>query len=559
MTANEDGSYSVPLKQGRNIVKVEKDGKSEYQVITAKEVKVTINDGKAVHAGDNVSIVFDTFYHPSNKLAGVYNMNTSAVYTDVSGYDGKIIGGLSAQYNFANNKNAQNIANVLKEKNVWGAVSYEKDTDLTIPSDYTEDKFTLSGGMLYVSGWGDSYGNHRGITYESGKGANLNADAKNAWLGMLPDIEIPIVKSTTGGSGTSSSKITVYFTLYGDEKHGEPSGKEDTHTMNSKNLDTWIETTKITVDKGSTAQDVIKQVLTDAGMSYTYEDGYISAVNGLEALDNGDYSGWMYTINGKYPNIGVADKKLSSGDKIVLHYTDDYTKEKSAVSSSSGGGSSSASSSTSKKDEEKTEEVTEEEKLDIQKETREEQNVFTKDTFNDVSENDWYFDAVKYVYENNLMQGTDNGFEADSKMTRAMLVTVLYRLENSTEETVESVFEDVKEDTWYAEAVAWAVENDIVSGISETEFAPEENITREQMATIFYRYAKFKGYSTEETSELTQFTDVSEISEWAIDALKWANAIGIVSGTSDTEISPKDTATRGQVASILMRFCERIK
>lgn len=534
VTANEDGSYSVPLKQGRNIVKVEKDGKSEYQVITAKEVKVTINDGKAVHAGDNVSIVFDTFYHPSNKLAGVYNMNTSAVYTDVSGYDGKIIGGLSAQYNFANNKNAQNIANVLKEKNVWGAVSYEKDTDLTIPSDYTEDKFTLSGGMLYVSGWGDSYGNHRGITYESGKGANLNADAKNAWLGMLPDIEIPIVKSTTGGSGTSSSKITVYFTLYGDEKHGEPSGKEDTHTMNSKNLDTWIETTKITVDKGSTAQDVIKQVLTDAGMSYTYEDGYISAVNGLEALDNGDYSGWMYTINGKYPNIGVADKKLSSGDKIVLHYTDDYTKEK-------------------------TEEVTEEEKLDIQKETREEQNVFTKDTFNDVSENDWYFDAVKYVYENNLMQGTDNGFEADSKMTRAMLVTVLYRLENSTEETVESVFEDVKEDTWYAEAVAWAVENDIVSGISETEFAPEENITREQMATIFYRYAKFKGYSTEETSELTQFTDVSEISEWAIDALKWANAIGIVSGTSDTEISPKDTATRGQVASILMRFCERIK
>ncbi len=557
VTANTDGSYSVSLKNGRNIVKVEKDGKAEYQVITAKEVKVTINNDKPVHAGDTVSVVFDTLYHPSNKLACVYNMNASAVYTNVSGYDGKIIGGLSAQYNFANNENAQNIANVLKEKDVWGVISYEKDTDLVVPENYKEDTFILSGGMLYVSGWGDSYGNHRGITYENGKGVNLNADAKIAWLGMLPDIEIPIVKSTQGGSGSASDSITVYFTLYGDEKHGEPSGSKDTHTMKSKNLETWVEKTKVTVEKGSTVLDAVKKALGDAQIQYTYDDDYISEVNGLKEFDNGTYSGWMYTINGKYATVGISEKKLSNGDKIVLHYTDDYTKEKSAVSSSSGGGGgSSVSSSTKNDNEEKTGEVTEE---NIQEETKEEQIIFTDDTFADVSNDDWYYDAVKYVYENNLMQGTDNGFEADSKMTRAMLVTVLYRLENPSEETAASVFEDVNENTWYAKAVAWATENDIVSGISETEFAPEDNVSREQMAMIFYRYAKFKRYNTEETSELSQFTDKAEISDWSLEALKWANAAKIISGTSDTEISPKDTATRGQVASILMRFCERTK
>ncbi|MBQ8301844.1 MAG: S-layer homology domain-containing protein [Clostridia bacterium] len=185
--------------------------------------------------------------------------------------------------------------------------------------------------------------------------------------------------------------------------------------------------------------------------------------------------------------------------------------------------------------------------------------MFTENTFADVSKDDWYYDAVKYVYENNLMQGTDKGFEADSKMTRAMLVTVLYRLENPSEEIGECIFEDVSENAWYGDAVAWAAENDIVSGISETEFAPEDNVSREQMAMIFYRYAKFKGYNTEETSELSQFTDKAKISDWSLEALKWANAAEIISGTSDTEISPKDTATRGQVASILMRFCERIK
>ena len=165
---------------------------------------------------------------------------------------------------------------------------------------------------------------------------------------------------------------------------------------------------------------------------------------------------------------------------------------------------------------------------------------------------------MQYVYENGLMQGTDNGFAPDSNMTRAMLVTVLYRLDGAQAREDDCRFTDVAEGEWYADAVAWADANGIVVGISDTLFAPNENITREQMAAVIYRYAKFKGYDVSDEAELSAFADTDAISDWALDALAWANAKELVKGTTDTTVSPKDTATRAQVAAILMRFCENI-
>ena len=156
------------------------------------------------------------------------------------------------------------------------------------------------------------------------------------------------------------------------------------------------------------------------------------------------------------------------------------------------------------------------------------------------------------------MQGTGNGFEPEGKMTRAMLVTVLYRLANPDGTESAHNFADVPEGQWYSHAVAWASSNGIVSGVSENKFAPNEDITREQMALIIYRYAKMQGFDISESSTLESFTDTSDVSAWALDAIKWANSVTLVNGTSETTLSPKATATRAQVATILMRFCENI-
>ena len=173
--------------------------------------------------------------------------------------------------------------------------------------------------------------------------------------------------------------------------------------------------------------------------------------------------------------------------------------------------------------------------------------------------NHWAYEAVKYVYANSLMQGTDEAtFAPDENMSRAMLVTVLYRMANPEGAESAHNFKDVAEGQWYSDAVAWAATNGIVSGISENKFAPNEDITREQMALIIYRFAKMQGFDVSDAADLSNFADTHEVSDWALDAIRWANKTELVKGTSETTLSPKATATRAQVAAILMRFCENV-
>ncbi len=187
----------------------------------------------------------------------------------------------------------------------------------------------------------------------------------------------------------------------------------------------------------------------------------------------------------------------------------------------------------------------------------EEKTTFFETAFSDVTPDDWHYESVKYVYENNLMQGTDNGFEPDTKMTRAMLVTVLYRMANPEDTDCQHHFSDVPRGEWYSDAVAWATQNEIVNGVSQTEFSPNSELSREQMALILYRFAKMQGYDVSQQSDISAFTDVGDVSSWAFDALCWATKAGLVNGTSATTLSPKDSATRAQVAMVLMRFLEK--
>lgn len=181
--------------------------------------------------------------------------------------------------------------------------------------------------------------------------------------------------------------------------------------------------------------------------------------------------------------------------------------------------------------------------------------------FIDVANGAWYADAVKYVYENDIMNGTDdNSFSPEMTTTRGMIVTMLHRLENEPAATA-SDFDDIAADAWYADAVAWAAENGVVNGISQTSFGPDSPITREQMAAILYRYAQLKGYdvSVGEDTNIQSYADADQISEYAIPAMQWACGSGLITGNTATTLNPKGNATRAEVAAILMRFCEDVK
>lgn len=178
--------------------------------------------------------------------------------------------------------------------------------------------------------------------------------------------------------------------------------------------------------------------------------------------------------------------------------------------------------------------------------------------FTDVKSGDWFQEAVAYVYDKGMMTGTSaTTFAPNSTTTRGMIVTILYRLENEPAAGT-SAFSDVASGAYYADAVAWAAENGVVTGTTDTTFAPDAPITREQMAAILYRYASLKGYDVSQKADLSGYTDAGTISAYASDAMAWANAQGLITGVTDTTLAPKSSATRAQVATILMRFCETI-
>ena len=172
----------------------------------------------------------------------------------------------------------------------------------------------------------------------------------------------------------------------------------------------------------------------------------------------------------------------------------------------------------------------------------------------------WAYDAVSYAYKNSLMNGVNaSRFAPDSTLNRAMMVTMLYRMTGSPAVSGNSVFSDVPSGKWYSDAVQWASVNGVVNGVGKDRFALDTQITREQMASMMMRYAQFKQYSTGKSADLSAFNDADSISSWALEAMKWANAAGLINGRTASTIAPQDTATRAEAATILMRFCEMSK
>ena len=178
-----------------------------------------------------------------------------------------------------------------------------------------------------------------------------------------------------------------------------------------------------------------------------------------------------------------------------------------------------------------------------------------------MAESAWYYDAVAYVYEKDIMTGTNDGttFSPTQNLTRGMMARILYNLEGSPDLNSENLgypFADVSGDAWYADGVYWARQNGIVEGYGDNTFGPEDPITREQMAAILYNYAKFKGEDLNTSADLSTFTDGAQVSDWAVYAMKWAVAEKLIQG-SNNSLDPLGTATRAEVAQLFMNLLKR--
>ena len=389
---------------------------------------------------------------------------------------------------------------------------------------------------------------------------------------------------------------------------------------------TWVPTTTYALQENATVYDLYTEAMKEAGLrSVGADNNYVSTIYApsclggyaLSEFTNGKKSGWMYTVNGTHPNVGLKDKTLKDGDVVIWHYINDYSHEVAdwfndpnypALGDGTyyNGWLRAADISPEQYVNELLGKIlkvgkngTVEPKLTFQHIGKSVTFTFKPDTgykvkdvkvngksvgavktytidkltvstrieveftngklpFTDVRESDWFYEDVAFAYENGLFAGTsDTTFSPNASMTRAMLVTVLYRLEGQPAVNGRSGFSDVQYNGYYEDAVTWAADNGIVNGTSTTTFSPNVNVTREQMAAILYRYAQYKKYNTAASSSLNGFTDQASVSGYAAASLEWAVAEKLVNG-SNGKLMPTGNATRAQVAAILHRFVENV-
>ena len=180
--------------------------------------------------------------------------------------------------------------------------------------------------------------------------------------------------------------------------------------------------------------------------------------------------------------------------------------------------------------------------------------------FTDISEKDWFYGDVMFVYENGLMLGTSKTlFSPHGTVMRGMMATILWRMEGSPVPKGKNSFTDVEAGKWYADAITWTAENGIFAGYGKDKFGPDDPITREQLAAIFYRYADYKGYDLTVKGDLDKFKDADKITDYAKTAMQWAVGSGLVKGKSGNLLDPQGTATRAEIAAMLHRFIEKCK
>ena len=275
----------------------------------------------------------------------------------------------------------------------------------------------------------------------------------------------------------------------------------------------WIAPSVIgDLPEGTTAMDVFRQVLAANGYSYEAKGSYVQAVikpDGTKVAEfsKGPNSGWVFRVNGEFPDVAMQDCRLSDGDVIEVFFTADYMDEP---------------------------------------------GMFLP--FTDVT-NHWAYSAIKRVYTRGWMVGMDEKtFAPDQQLSRAMLAVILYAMAGEPAVTGESPFTDVPAGCWYTDAIVWAAQNGIVCGFGDGTFRPNEAVTRAQAAVMLYGYAAFTGADVTARADLSAYSDAGQIPAWAMDAMQWANARRLIVGRDSSHLVPNGGATRAEMAAILSAY-----
>jgi hypothetical protein len=442
---------------------------------------------------------------------------------------------------------------------------------------YIGDELNLTG-IEYTAVWSNGY--RESVSPDSvivtGYDKNTRAvQTLTAEYGAATaTFKVTVLKPAPGDGGPSLSTITVYFTLKGDELHdSDTDGRVHGNTMGG--LQTWIERTGYTVDLNATAADVIKKAIDEAGITWDNPSGnYIKSLTRggvtIGEFTNGRNSGWMYTLNGEFSTNGIAEQYLDNGDNILLYYTDDYTKEDGSniLTGGDAGGGGASGGTVKETGTEKTVETETAQELPLATtvtpvaDTGSNTNAIAR--FTDV-QNHWAVESISYVVEKGLFAGTsDNTFSPDRSMTRGMLVTVLGRLYGADVGSYAvSSFSDVEAGQYYAPYIEWAKANGIVSGVGDNKFAPDAEISRQDLAALLMRYADFSQKQFPVTLQYVTFSDDAEIADYAKTAVETLYRGGIISGRPGLSpeggnvFDPSGSATRAEVASMLQRFIEK--
>ena len=451
---------------------------------------------------------------------------------------------LGAAYNETTKTIYESLAEALTAAQSGNTISVVKDTELTT------DAAVAEGVTLVVN---------PGVTLSIADNATLT---NSGTIENKGEIDGKVEHGTTG-------EVTEYYTV--------------TFTSNKE-----IESVEVKDENGDTVEPNVEgkfvYSLKDGKYTYTMETvrgtrtgsftvaGEELTIN--ERFSSGgsshSYDGYITIINPKNGDVSVSDDWAYEDDKITLTITPDdgYEVDKIEIVDDEGDkidakkvddednkytfrmANCDVTVTVTFKEEGKTTEDTDKEEDKDDEET-------TELNFTDVKETDWFFKGVEYVVDKGIMSGvSENEFAPSGKLTRAMLVQMLYNMESRPACDAENAFMDVPVGQWYTDAVIWANDAKIVSGMGEGLFAPNMEITREQMVAMLYNYAKYRGYDVTASADLSAFADTASVSAWAQPAMQWAVAEGYISGMGDSQLAPQGTATRAEIASVIMRFME---
>lgn len=504
------------------------DDKAQALTELVKKNKVKLTDDGKIPAGTTVTVVKETYL---DVTVTAYDTKSNTVSMDIT-----------PKYNLIattdkDNRTAENSV-TLETKPL--TVSEATKVSVTIPA-FANNKVYIdhaNGKNLYVA----------------------KADATGK-IEFTTNGFSPFTFALTNPDVVAEVNGNAYKTLK-DAANAAKDGDEITVVQN-KSLDLTFNTTKsvkvtnktsdkITVKFNGTNEDVAK----DATKTFSYTKPSSGGSSGGSSSGKTTYKVTTSAVNNGGVNASPSNAEKGAAITITLSPDKGYKLDKLTVTDGSG-----KTVSTVKKSDTVYTFTMPASAVKVGVSYVKATETPSETKFNDVSANDWFASAVDYVTGKGMMNGTaDNTFSPKANTTRGMVVTVLYRLENQPSTSAAS-FTDVASGAYYANAVAWANANGIVSGYGSGKFGPNDKVTREQLAAILYRYAQYKKYdvSVGEDTNILSYDDAQSISSYAIPAIQWACGAGVVTGKSGNKLDPKGNATRAEVAAMLMRFCENVK